>query len=86
MIVKFINLSYLSLWCYNEINYRNILFHCFKLPGYRQLAMTHAHRDEIVVVASQTTPNRIRYIYPSDDKKYFCNESNNFRNMKLIIS
>jgi hypothetical protein len=55
------------------------------LLGYRQLAMTHAHRDEIAVEASQTTP--IAYgIYPSDDKKDFCDESNNFRNMKLIIS
>jgi hypothetical protein len=46
MIVKFINLSYFSLSCYNDINNRNILFHCFKLSGYRQLAMTHAYRDD----------------------------------------
>jgi hypothetical protein len=62
MIAKLINLSYLSLSCYNDINNRNILFHCFMLSGYRQLAMTHAHRDEIAVDASQTTPNRIRYL------------------------
>jgi hypothetical protein len=62
MIVMFINLSYLLLSCYNHINNRSILFHCFKLSCYRQLAMTHAHRDEIAVEASQTTPNRIRYL------------------------
>jgi hypothetical protein len=59
MIVKFINLS---LSCYNDINNHNILFYCFKLSGYHQLAMAHAHRDEIAVEASQTTPNRIWYL------------------------
>jgi hypothetical protein len=59
MIVKFIDLSYLSLSCYNDINNRNILFHCFMMSGYRQFAMTHVHRDEIAVEVSK--PHLIAY-------------------------
>jgi hypothetical protein len=61
MIVKPMNLSYLSLSCYDDINNRNILFHCFRLSGYRHF-MTHAQRDEIAMEASQPIPNRIRYL------------------------
>jgi hypothetical protein len=60
-----------------DINNRNILFHCFKLSGYRQLAITHAHRDEIAVEASQTTPNRMVFSPPMTKK---------ISVMKVIIS